>query len=359
MSSHDVNWSIISEIEDLQALWEKWDTLLANTPLDQLFNSSDWLINWIASYWEQHWQLSVHTAWSNKELVAIIPLYHQSDTTERKSAVSYPLGQGEPEHMEVASEYLDIIVSPTWYSVLKEDIYRRIQRNSNVLKWRAAMKGAYILDLLQGTEHISSPATRYLTENKKFELSMLSKNTRAQHNRALNKLKKNYQYSFRWVAPDEAFTIFDILSELHTQRWQSIGKTGAFTDNAFLTFHRQFIQHRHCAFSVLEVEGKIIAINYYFTKKGILYFYQSGWNNKDFQHLSPGLLLHCWSIKNTEHETYDFMMGAAKHSYKSKLSTSMLPMVSIEAALSMPYTLKFKFKKTAKKARHYLQQFMR
>ena len=331
MALNEIRWQPIVTIEALHTLWPHWDALAARCGVDPLFNSSEWLTHWLAHYWQPEWRLAVQVAWHQDQVVAILPLYVQPATS-----TAYPLGQGEPEHMEVASEYLDVLVNPAWFGQLQKHMLSHIKASARQLQWRATLDDACINKLLMQRAGTFKPAIRYMTETTTFSRQLLSKNTRAQHNRSLNKLARQHKYQLRWAEADEYPALFKQLRQLHKTRWQRAGKAGAFQSDQFVAFHQQFMaQSEATAISVLEIEGQPAAIHYYLKKGDTLYFYQSGWDSERYQMFSPGLILHCWSIENTSSSRYDFMMGSAKNSYKSKLASKQQPMVNLVVPLSV------------------------
>lgn len=341
MSTDELHWQNVNTLDALNDLWPHWDALVGRCHVDPLFNSSKWLVPWIQHYWQPDWRLAVQVAWHHDKAVAILPLYVQPGT-----AVSYPLGQGEPEHMEVASEYLDVLIDPAWFERVKNELLSYIQSSARQLRWRAILSDADISTLLKHHAKTTKPAMRYLTDTATFSRSSLSKNTRVQHNRSLNKLARQHTFTRRWATPDEYPALFEKLRTLHDTRWQQAGKDGAFQSEQFVAFHKQLMaQPDSTAISVLDVEGEPAAVHYYLKTGDTLYFYQSGWDSERFQSFSPGLLLHCWSIEHTTSSYYDFMMGSANSSYKSKLATLEKPMLSLVVPFSLTGRVRLQIKR--------------
>jgi CelD/BcsL family acetyltransferase involved in cellulose biosynthesis len=135
----------------------------------------------------------------------------------------------------------------------------------------------------------------------------------------------------RWLTINELNTLWPTLIEFHQNRWQNKGEYGAFSSDNFNQFHQMLIKNQSSsvAASAVFVNNFPIAIHYYLVGDDTCHFYQSGWDEKNFSKLSPGLFLHYWSIKNCPKKYYDFMMGGVNNSYKAKFNASARAMLSI------------------------------
>ncbi len=347
MTPKNLRWQYVDDLQTLDTLWPYWDALAARCGADTLFNTSHWLKPWLTHFWQPDWRLAAQVAWHENQVMAILPVYIQPD-----KSTAFPLGQGEPEKMEVATEYLDVLLEPGEYASLAPELLLRLRKTAPKLQWRALKHDAWLLKLLANTSHTARQTTRYLSTVERFSTKQLSKNTRAQHNRGRNKLAKHHHYTMRWASDNEYAQLFATMRELHDARWKKAGKGGAFQSEQFIAFHHALIRHTDdVALSVLEIDGQAAAIHYYLKSDTTLYFYQSGWNSEQFSPFSPGLLLHCWSIQHCGCEDYDFMMGAAKNSYKAKLADSQTPMFNIEVPFSLLARLTQRLKQVLRRLR--------
>lgn len=243
------------------------------------------------------------------------------------------VGQGEPEHKEVALEYLDFHIK----SGYEETIYPLIINEINKLDFdlftvKSIFADSHIAKIMP---HITGNLVKqhyaqYMITNAHWQLAQLSKNTRSRINRCKNQLAKLGATS-RWLTPNEYEDTWCLLKSYHQSRWQRKGKTGAFSSPEFNSFHQALREQKisNVAMSAVFIGGQPIAIHYYLVSDDTYHFYQSGWDEQNFAKLSPGLFLHYWSITHCPKKHYDFMMGGLYHSYKAKFNADARAMLSI------------------------------
>ncbi len=325
-----LKWSIISDIHTLTLISDDWDSLNNAAPHSTIFNSPLWLFTWIEQYWQSEWQLYVIIARNNEKLVALAPFYIQPALHLGGINKLYPLGQGEPECSEVFSEYNDILILPEFEDSALAELAQLVQEiDIDQIIWRAALIDSHINALLFNIYNHSTQASgaRYLIKGSDWATDNLSKNVRSRYRRGLNQLAK-VEAKIDWVKKEDFEHYWLLMKEFHQRRWQNQDKTGAFASHEFNLFHREFRQQApdNIAMSAIWVNDSPIAIHYYFVDSSTLYFYQSGWNEDEYSHLSPGLILHLWGIEHNTKPFYDFMMGKNQDSYKAKFSPLQQPM---------------------------------
>lgn len=302
------------------------------------FGSFNWITHWSNTFKLPAGNLELYTIYSKNKLVAIAPFYiHQSENLFQLKTL-YPLGQGEDEKSEVASEYNDIYILEGYEeSVIKLLANKLKELNIDQIKWRATLKSSHINRLLKVAFDYQAPVThaRYLIETPTWSLNNLSKNTRSRYKRSINQFK-NLEASFKWVEQDEYEHFSQILAQFHQSRWSSKGKKGAFSEHDFIEFHKNYrcANPSNIRISAIMVNEEPIAINYYLADKSTLYFYQCGWDETNYANLSPGFALHIWSIEHCKLTYYDFMMGGLNDSYKAKFGCQAIPMINNNIKLS-------------------------
>jgi hypothetical protein len=270
-------------------------------------------------YWQDDWKLSVLVARSDDELVGIVPIYVQQGKGIPSLSEVCPIGQGEPEAEEVASEYIDLLIAPGWQQGVLRELPHYLKILADRLNWRAAMTSSHIASLIQKNTR-TTLATRYFIDTQNWSPKSLSKNTRTKIQRLQNKLDKA-QVHCRFASADEFSVLWPVMKSFHQSHWLNKSKIGAFSSDKFAEFHRKYASLPASAkFSVMEIQGQPIAIHYYLQSENALHFYQSGWDSEKFSELSPGFMLHIWSIKNCNKTEYDFMMGGLEDSYKAKFA---------------------------------------
>jgi hypothetical protein len=325
---NDITWQLISDTHTLSDIKEQWQLLAQRSSKPTPFSSPQWILNWCQVYWQENWELTTLVGYINDELVVIFPSYIQHSQQWPHLKVMYSLGQGEPEEAEISSEYCDILISPSFENIIFSELQEKLTELSiDQMIWSAALLNSNIIKLLEKTYEYK-PITshyRYQIDCSKWTLQELSKNTRSRYKRSNNQLKK-INAKFHWVNSEDYMSYTTLLIEYHQSLWESRGNKGAFSHANFKRFHNQYRAPDSVKISAITVNNTPIAINYYFSDDTTLYFYQCGWDSKNYANFSLGSALHLWSIENCHHKHYDFMMGDIKHSYKSKYGAHQEPM---------------------------------
>jgi len=322
----------ISSQSELIKILPEWEKLNHTSSNYNLFKDPQWVFSWINTFWQNNWHLKVLTAWYNDELIAIAPFYYQQVNSIFSIKKVYPLGQGEAEDKEISTEYLEILFNEKYQERLIPKFQHWILNlNADQLNWSALLHHSPTRNILINHKHTSyNEATRYLVECSKWTTDSLSKNMRSRYRRGLNQLDK-LNAKIAWVEQGDFDHYWQLMKNFHQKRWKRKDKKGAFCSDDFNKFHAEFREKspKSVAMSAVLINDKPIAIHYYFSDTTTLYFYQSGWNEKEYSHLSPGLILHLWTIENNNRSKYDFMMGKKQDSYKAKFATQQLPMYNI------------------------------
>lgn len=310
-------WHKVSTLEELQAYRQQW--LVLNQQCGGvLFCSPLWLLHWISCYWQTAWQLEVWIGIKDNQLIALLPCYSQPANNSASTRVLYPLGQGEAQECEVASEFVDLLIAPGWLHVLPA-LACRLQSAGRVrMTWRAAAADANIVMLCKQLGYATVQIAGYRYQHKKQQDICLSSQLKRKWHKII-RYQQNQKATFCWLTAQDALAVWPELKRLHQLRWNKRGKPGAFNCTVFNQFHLTLIaQHPEtCYMSMLMIEGEVAAIHYYLQSKGYIHFYQAGWSEK-YASFSPSAMLHLWSAQQTVCSVYDFMMGGTS-SYKQQL----------------------------------------
>lgn len=172
-------------------------------------------------------------------------------------------------------------------------------------------------------------------------LVLVSANTRYQVRRSLRRQAENGSVSLERAGTEaEALVWLDNLIELHTRRWQSRGRPGAFANPFVQRFHRALVARAMTRDEVdlLRFSGgsSVFGYLYNFRLRGLVATYQSGFDpaNADGQR-KPGIVAHVLAIRRAAalgEQTYDFLAGADR--YKRSLATGSRPLVWAEVVPS-------------------------
>ncbi|MBA6336428.1 GNAT family N-acetyltransferase [Colwellia sp. BRX8-7] len=316
-----IEWLLVEDITCLKEHIARWQQLILETE-SNLFCSPEWIMTWIKIYWQPSWQLKTIIGFENKKLVAIAPLYIQPSKTLISISKLLPLGQGEPEESEVLSEFQDIVLLHNTESIYNELANKILSLTFDSLYCNTLLPNSNWHRILANFKKTTFTNTgqRYLITNNQDYLLTLSKNNKAKWKSCKNKLEK-LNTEFIWVSESDYGKYWQQLILFHQQRWNKKGKLGAFFHDDFIKFHEIFQLSKSVKISVMLIDHKPIAINYYLTDHNTLFFYQCGWDEKDHANLSPGFSLHIWSILNNPFENYDFMSSDLNDSYKSTFAS--------------------------------------
>jgi CelD/BcsL family acetyltransferase involved in cellulose biosynthesis len=114
----------------------------------------------------------------------------------------------------------------------------------------------------------------------------------------------------------EALAFFDAMKQLHVASWQRRRRRHAFSTPHFELFHRALIAREfgHGAIQLLRITvgGAAIGYLYNFRSNGIVYAYQSGFDD-GHRGLSPGVVSHALALAHNAkrgERLYDFLAGA-------------------------------------------------
>ena len=190
-----------------------------------------------------------------------------------------------------------------------------------------------------------------VSEKQDSYLILLSKNTRSNIRRARKGLSK--LGPLRLISADKvesALAFYEDLVAMHQESWQKRGEPGAFANNWLKDFHKSLIESRFTAGEIqllrIVCGEETVGCLYNFVCQGKVYYYQSGFNYRDFGKYKPGLICHSLAIPynaSLGHRTYNFLAGDSQ--YKKSLSTDADQMVW--CTIQKP-RLSFKFEQLAK-----------
>lgn len=335
-----LNFQAITTTEQLSSLWRLHQSTFKTT----VFNSPAWLMNWLEHYWLPQWQLCCYAIFDQEKLISFAPFYIQPKKHRFGLSILYPLGQGEPEQSEVASEFIDILILSGYEKsvIALLEIELKTLRIDQIL-WRANLENSHINKLLTLYKNNANANnfTRFIVKKDGWALNLLSKNNRSRYKRSLNQLKK-INADFCWVAPENYQKYFNILAQYHQIRWHKQDKLGAFTEQNFTDFHHGLMQPKTVnmvKMTAVIIQDIPVAINYYLVDDNTLYFYQCGWDITRYAKLSLGLALHIWTIEHSPLKYYDFMMGDNQDSYKAKFGAVTYPMKNLDVRIK-PWRVK-------------------
>src|SRR5690606_21298653 len=124
-----------------------------------------------------------------------------------------------------------------------------------------------------------------------------------------------------------ALLYFQAMGELHTQRWNRVGKDGSFANPQWVAFHKAVICEGFGRGEIqllkISAADKTIGYVYSFIWRGTAYMLQSGFAHEEDNTKRPRIIAHCLAMQHTSllgMHTYDYMCGDAE--YKKSLAQS-------------------------------------
>lgn len=300
----------ITNLDELAGTSGDWNRLAAGIP----FRSWEWLGTWWRHYEPalkaagRRVELYVLAVTEGDELVAIAPWY--MDRSLRSGNVIRFLGSGE-----VCSDYLSVLCQPSRQTEVAEALADWLNRSSHRTlrdgdRWDlielACVDVCEAMPRLLGeklTERGAHVQSREADHTWRIELpstfdeylNLLSKSHRKQLRQFQRRFFDTNRAVLRTVRElDQLETGWQILTDLHQRRLESLGKPGSFKSEAFRQFHREASE---CLFSAgllqlhwLEFEGRAIAAEYHLSGQEILFAYQGGIDPDALEH-EPGRLI--------------------------------------------------------------------
>lgn len=337
------------------SLWETvkhiWCDLAAKRPDVSAFMSPLWIQSWISVYGSALQPNSLIWRTSDKTAVGICLL---TIRRERRGPfrVSNAYLNATGEH-EIASEHNILLCEPAFEARISRELVQHLlctkKINTLVLNgFRpesvAHMNNAFPVNrLLDG--YVSEDryvSLKDLRDTQSTFLSHLSRSTRDQIKRSARHYERLYGNPTFEVAKDapQATEWLSSLKELHNQRWSAKSQHGAFHSTSSNRFHSSIILQGNLADHTSELLTVNLArlrfgvttvgvlLNY--LHRGVVNFYQSGFQYESDNRLKPGLVTHAFAIEHylaRELREYDFLGGTDRPvRYKVSLANGSRPL---------------------------------
>jgi CelD/BcsL family acetyltransferase involved in cellulose biosynthesis len=348
---------LIDRPEELFAHSEQWAALLARSADNQPTQTPLWLSTWWSVFGARDGRaLAALLLRDGKSLVAIAPLCRRQHSYA--PGLSFRrielLASGEAESDEICSDYIGLVAERgrelEIADAVAEALVQGVAGDWDELLM-PAMNGESLLPwaLADGLRRRGVPAraelsalSPYIPLPSSFDdyLARLSASRRATLRRTLRDFE-------RWAGGRERFELattpaelergMAILAELHRQRWESDGKSGAFASEAFSDFHRRvmpaLLADGALDLSWLTLDGEPLAAVYSVVHAGRVHFYQSGRKAGLPSKARAGLALQANAIQRAiaaGHREYDFLPGPSQ--YKLGFALATRPLVALRAA---------------------------
>jgi len=348
----------LTNLNEVLALEPKWRILTEATTETTTSHKTDlpcfmaweWLNQWLQTYQDFIIELNVICILYNDETIAIAPFYicinkAWGNTTKTLSLMA----TNEPEHCEIASEFIDVAYSTKHKQKIIELLtahlihlvesvesaesvelnritqysFKDLHKNSLMflICQKAKPQMLAYKEQISGYQFVTN-----IDNHSHYSASFLKKKKRILNRYYKMSNAKDCQFIIA-KSKTVALELYEQLVQLHQKRWQKKDKAGVFSDDYFYTFHKNFIKQSFekgmVVLSAIQIEGKIISVNYSIKWHNTLYFYQSGIDETYKPNLSPGLLNHLLLIDYCEKQhiqQYNLLKSTKKDDYKSQFA---------------------------------------
>ena len=304
-----INREVIRTLAEFHTVQEAWDKF-ANDPL----NSFSWNMSWWNAF-ESEGDLHLIKFKRAGQTIGLAPFYVDQWFGLPRFRL---LATGD-----TCTDYVDLVCDPAHYEccVLSLAEYIRSKKFSVVelectKDDRLATSLKQHLDENYNCDHrVVEPAWRLQLKDNWDEFKKQTKQSlRRKINKALRRIDSD-EFEISSSTEMSIEDAFETFSDLHTRRFESMGKPGVFADPKFKEFLKSavvdFDRNGKCEIVFASHEGKTIASQLYFISANGFQLYQSGYV-PDAMKLEPGHLLFTWMAKKAidRGDSYlDFLRG--------------------------------------------------
>jgi CelD/BcsL family acetyltransferase involved in cellulose biosynthesis len=348
MSGYEV--LVLRDIEEVIALGDEWDDLLARLPAPEIFQTHEWVCSWWEVFGEGCTPLVVVVR-QERRLVGLAPFVLRGARGRPLGLRRLELmGTGEDERDEVGSEFLDVLAPPELEEAVCRLVWLRLKQERaawDEALWCNVLGGSALARHLLPLAGSEARAVETRPRGERFFLDLaggdfagyvesLSKKRRKRVHYYRRRLEKEGGLVPRRLERKEEIPSFLLeLGRLSRLRLAELGKTSAFASPAFRRFHSvlapRLWDRGWLDLRLWEKQGRPVAAIYGFLYAGTIYYYQSGFDTEAFGNISPGLVTLTevieWGFRHGRRR-FDFMLGEGG-SYKEDYNCQTQPVCDL------------------------------
>jgi len=334
----DMKVSILTDTLGFKSLKYEWGSLHQKSNSNSIFLSWEWLFTWWSTF-NIDFDLNIIVVRDGAgELVGLGPF------CIRKRWHNFPLKElAFLGASDVSSEYLDILSCPDSEAIVSNAVFETIHRHktawgcvnfSEVLE--TSLVNKYIKPLARKKNYtVTKSIAREcsilsLADTKEAVLAGFSGQLKSTIKRRSRKLEGMGGVISYLEDENELDLYISNLFALHQKRWNAVGIKGNFGEKSIQSFHsevsRLFLKRSLLKIYTLTIDGNVIAALYTFEFKGVMFYFQSGYD-PEWSKLSPGTVLMwrciCDAIdRDVTH--FDYLRGLEyyKSLWADKVSTT-------------------------------------
>ncbi len=351
------HYKLIDNFDDFLHLETEWEQCRLLQKQGEFCVSWYWLRHWYEVYWQPQNKLFIYAYYDQQRLVALLPCYL------KKLALGYELrflATGDPEAIEVCSEFQDFIIEDSFYHAVIEHFTQQLQIEKNIvaLAFENILPTAMVFTWLN---NLSLPKFKQRTTLTGMRFSInVEKTVTAQVQTFKSKTTRRHakKYLALEACSIELLTNASLFDQFyqsliidHNNLWHNRGQQGAFAAEEFILFHDKFAksllaQHKLVLFKLI-YKTQCIAIFYGIIDGDTLYYYQSAVGSHD-DIPSVGVAMHIEALNIARKKglsRYDLMKGQTK-GYKNRYVIGQPAVYSVFLAKKIHYWLQIimKFK---------------
>jgi CelD/BcsL family acetyltransferase involved in cellulose biosynthesis len=317
---------LYDRLEALDDLLPAWEDLLSACPDASIFSTWEWLSSWWVAFGSQL-RLHVVGMWSQDgQLQALAPMAVGKDVAgfgiELAALQLMADGSGD-------SDGLGFLVRPGFEEVFAEALLGHLERHpvrwdiatlntvDPRVRWIEALRAA-LARRRWTTITLSRPwCVVPLPCRWEDYLASLSPKERRKIGARTRRLTRHHEVSCRVCGdPAELDAWLDVLFDLHSRRWQTVGRTGSFQSPQRRQFYRtmasRFLTRGWLDFSQLLLNRRVAATQFSFRYRSTEYSLQEGYDPACASD-SVGYVLRAFNLKRLIAEgveRYDFLGGS-------------------------------------------------
>lgn len=327
-----MQFSIVSTSNELTALEERWNDLIARSTDSSVFQSFAWLNTWWRIFGQDR-NMRIITASDGETLVGLLPVYIERSHLlpaiglRKLRLIGYG-GDTTPDDLgpivdEARSDQaMDLLIDgldslrDEWDIAELDDL----DPQSSLIS-ALSMRRPGEVEITDGAK------ISYIELPSSFDdyLAMLSSNRRWKLRRGRKKLYEATNYRFHVVGSQtELDQHYPDLIRLHKDRWQGRSEDIGFSTETYVNFHRdvmaETLKQNALRLMLLIGDEGAIAASYCYRWRGAFYFFQGG-ISKDYADFRIGEVLMGHAIEQAISEgmqIFDMLRG--EHDYKKSLT---------------------------------------
>ncbi|MEB8434090.1 GNAT family N-acetyltransferase [Cocleimonas sp. KMM 6892] len=330
---------VIDTDTGFRSIQKEWDVLYENCDKAGIFSSWDWMHTW----WEVFsknlkTELFIICLYDEDSLVGIAPFHIVSSFPKSwiQGKTLCFIGSGEEKKDMIVTQFNDFIVAAGYEDQMVDQISDYLE--NTISNWSFADFEFLLKDSLIA-KCFSSVNSKIIKDEVdygvRFTVSGMA-DFEQYKSKMGKRWRKMYAKKSRILSRDGEVTTrntddlqsidesFELLSKMHSSRWNDRAKLNIFDSPLFKEFHlealKRLVPKQKAFIKTLYLDEKPLATYYCFVDKGVIHYYQSGFYSENANRYSPLFILVCneigEAIKNKQ--VFDFMFSDAGDSYKKE-----------------------------------------